>query len=307
MRLLILTQKVDIDDDVLGFFHQWIVEFARHCESVLVICLEQGEYKLPDNVRVMSLGKEKYSCDSNSLYSYLIRRFVLGFNFYKLIWQERGSYDKVFVHMNKEYVVLGGPLWRLWGKQTVLWYNHVYGNIWARLAGGLATKVLFTSSYSFFSRINKSEIMPAGIDTDYIKMELGVEKEANSILCLGRLAPIKNIEVLLDAVEILKNKRVQFRLNIVGVAIERDSEYEVMLKAKVKNSGLSDQVKFYGSVPYRDVSDIFMKNQVYVNLTNSGSLDKTTLEGMSAEEIALVSNDYYKQLLLKQLAEEWIE
>src|SRR3989344_8687589 len=59
MRLLIVTQKIDRDDDLLGFFHQWICEFARHCESVTVICLEKGEYALPANVRVLSLGKER--------------------------------------------------------------------------------------------------------------------------------------------------------------------------------------------------------------------------------------------------------
>ena len=59
MRLLILTQKVDINDNNLGFFHRWIEEFARHCESVIVVCLQKGEYHLPPNVKILSLGKEK--------------------------------------------------------------------------------------------------------------------------------------------------------------------------------------------------------------------------------------------------------
>lgn len=59
MRLLIVTQKVDRDDDLLGFFHQWICEFAKHCDFVTVICLEKGEYALPANVRILSLGKER--------------------------------------------------------------------------------------------------------------------------------------------------------------------------------------------------------------------------------------------------------
>ena len=58
MKLLICTQAVDREDSVLGFFHSWIREFAKHYESVTVICLYKGEYDLPENVKILSLGKE---------------------------------------------------------------------------------------------------------------------------------------------------------------------------------------------------------------------------------------------------------
>ena len=78
MKLLIITQKVDINDDVLGFFHRWIEEFAKHCEKITVICLQKGEYNLPDNVKVLSLGKEG-----------AMAKIKYALNFYKYIWQER--------------------------------------------------------------------------------------------------------------------------------------------------------------------------------------------------------------------------
>ena len=37
IKLLIITQKVDRNDDVLGFFHGWITEFAKHVEEVTVL------------------------------------------------------------------------------------------------------------------------------------------------------------------------------------------------------------------------------------------------------------------------------
>ncbi len=60
MKLLILTQKVDVDDDVLGFMHGWIAEFAKSCEQVIVICLQRGRYEFPKNVKVLSLGKMNF-------------------------------------------------------------------------------------------------------------------------------------------------------------------------------------------------------------------------------------------------------
>ena len=106
MKLLIITQKVDEQDEVLGFMHRWIGEFARRCEAVVVICLEEGTHHLPQNVKVLSLGKEK----NPSRIRYILR-------FWYFIWHERNAYDVVFVHMNQVYVVLGWLAWRVLGKK----------------------------------------------------------------------------------------------------------------------------------------------------------------------------------------------
>ena len=113
MKLLIITQKVNKNDPVLGFFHRWIIEFAKYFEFVTVICLEMGEYDLPDNVKVLSLGKE----ERQSRLQYLIQ-------FYWYARHERKNYDAVFVHMNQEYLILAGWLWRLVGKKVTMWRNH---------------------------------------------------------------------------------------------------------------------------------------------------------------------------------------
>ena len=106
MRLLVCTQKIDRNDPVLGFFHRWIEEFSKHYESLVVICLEKGEYVLPKNVKVLSLGKEKNKLTTNYL---LLTTAKLKYvwNFYKCIFKFRRDYDAVFVHMNQEYVILG--------------------------------------------------------------------------------------------------------------------------------------------------------------------------------------------------------
>ena len=35
MNLLLITQKIDKDDPILGFFHRWVEEFAKHFEIYL--------------------------------------------------------------------------------------------------------------------------------------------------------------------------------------------------------------------------------------------------------------------------------
>ena len=111
MRLLITTQILDKNDTNLGFFHTWIEKLAAKVEQVYVICLKKGNYDLPKNVTVMSLGKEQGSVSS---LKYAIR-------FYRCLWGLRGKYDNVFVHMNPEYTILAGWYWRLTGKKVLLW------------------------------------------------------------------------------------------------------------------------------------------------------------------------------------------
>ena len=101
MKLLFITQVVDKEDAVLGFVHGWLIELACIFDHIHVICLEKGSVELPANITLHSLGKE----EGVSRLEYLKR-------FYSLVFKLRPEYDGVFVHMNSEYVILAGPLWR---------------------------------------------------------------------------------------------------------------------------------------------------------------------------------------------------
>src|SRR3989344_2157532 len=96
-RLLIITQIIDVEDPVLGFFHDWVVEFSKHFQSIIAIALKTAKANLPENVKVLSLGKEKGKS-----------RIKCIFNFLRYIVRNRRDYDAVFVHMNQEYILLGG-------------------------------------------------------------------------------------------------------------------------------------------------------------------------------------------------------
>ena len=52
-KILIITQKVDMNDSSFGFFHDWLREFSKIAQ-VTVLALEVGEYDLL-GVKVFSL------------------------------------------------------------------------------------------------------------------------------------------------------------------------------------------------------------------------------------------------------------
>ena len=288
MKLLVLTQKVDMNDDVLGFFHDWLKELSRHFSHIIVICLEQGVYDLPENMTVLSLGKEK----SRNRIKYI-------YNFYRHIWNKRRDYDGVFVHMNAEYAALGGVFWRLSGKPAYLWYNHRKGGYWAEIARRLVNKIFCTSPYSYFASDRKSQLMPAGINTDrFIPAAETVSAKENKLLFLGRISPVKNVAALIETMKIISEENIDVSLDIVGnPADTHDEEYLASLKAQAAGLIDSGKVKFLHGVPNREAVKEYQSRRFFINLTNSGSLDKTILEAMACGCLPLVSNLSFKGIL----------
>jgi glycosyltransferase involved in cell wall biosynthesis len=274
MRLLVVTQVVDRNDTFLGFFHRWLEEFASRYEHVHVICLKEGGHALPSNVTVHSLGKE----DSVSRMTYVVRLF-------RFVWGLRREYDAVFVHMNQEYVLLAGWLWKLMGKRIYLWRNHYAGGFFTDIAAMFATKVFCTSKHSYTMKYAKTVVMPVGIDTSVFKPK--GERVPHSILSLGRIAPSKNIEVILQALKTLNNQGADFTATICGDALPQDSEYHESLRRFVAEEGLAKRVRFIPGIPNTETPAIFSAHQVFVNASTSGMFDKTIFEAAACGSLSV--------------------
>lgn len=289
MRLLIVTQKIDRSDGVLGFMHRWVEVLAVRFEKVTVICLYKGVYDFPKNVSVFSLGKEH----SASHIKYIL-------NFYKYIWKVRKEYDTVFVHMNREYVILGGLLWRLWHKKIIFWYNHRQGNILSRLAGFLSDRILYTSEYSFFAGGKKTLAMPVGVDMTCFKFS-PLDDGKISILCFGRIAPVKNIDVFIDALLRLHNNNDKVSARIIGDCLPKDKWYYEKIQISAKPLLDSGLMSFQAGVSNEKAPKVFSESLALVNATASGSFDKTIIEGMATGRLVISCNQSFSDLIPEPL------
>lgn len=290
MKLLICTQTVDRDDPVLGFFYRWIEVFAERYEAVTVICLRKGTVSLPPNVTVLSLGKE----DGTSRRTRIAR-------FFRYIWRHRGVYDAVFVHMNEEYVVLGGLLWMWWRKPVYLWRNHLVGTHLTPLAVAISTNVFCTSPFSYTARYAKTRRMPIGIDTRAFASAALHSRPSASILFLGRLAPVKKTDLFLRSLLALSNEGVTFSASLYGDALPEDRPYAEELKRLVQEHGLEDRVTFHPGVPHADTPGIYGRHAIFVNITQDGSFDKTIGEAMAAGCLIVSSNTVLKDVVHPRL------
>lgn len=280
MRILVLTQKVDVNDPVLGFFHNWTNALARRFRSVVVVCLYLGSQSLPDNVRVLSLGKEKK-----------ISRLNYVWRFYWYIWRERKNYDSVFVHMNQEYVLLGGLMWCLMGKKVFMWRNHHAGNFFTDVAAFFCTKVFCTSRFSYTAKYQKTALMPVGIDADlFIPSKLTMRKP-RSVLFLSRMDPTKKAHILVDVAEKLIADGVDFSLSFFGDPSPASVDYYNRLIDRVINDNvLASRINFYAGVPNHHTPDLYRTHEVFVNLSSSGMYDKTIFEAAACGSLILSCN-----------------
>lgn len=284
MRLLIVTQAVDYDDPVLGFFVRWITEIATRCEVVHVICLKEGVHALPSNVHVHSLGKE----GGRSRFKYLFR-------FFRYVYVLRRDYDSVFVHMNPEYVVLGGLFWRLTRKKIALWYLHRATPLALWLALRFADIVFTATKDSMRIPSDRVRIVGHGIDTDAFLCLSGPRPPR--ILSIGRISPIKNYETFIEAIRLLKDRGIDVTAEIVGVPVyESDRAYKAKLEESIRNANIEEIVSFRDGVSYREMPSLYCGAAATVNLSPTGGSDKVVLESLACGTAAFTSNAAFHEL-----------
>ena len=291
MRLLITTQAVDLDDPVLAFFHGWIFECARQFEYVEVICLKEGRHNLPKNVSVHSLGKES----GRSFFKYVSR-------FYTYIWTLRKKYDAVFVHMNPEYVVLGGLPWRLMGKKVGLWYIHPKSSWQLRIAVFFSNRVMSASIKSFPRTTRKLLALGHGIDTGFFSPG-GNNQQGDALLVMlaARVAPVKRVECVVGALGVLVHRDISFIFDYYGTELERDREYAETIRKLVPAAMPPGVWTWKGNATPEGIRDAYRSHDVHVNATDSGSFDKAVLESMSCGTLTVASNSALEGILPSEL------
>jgi len=283
MKLLVVTQKADKADTVLGFAHSWLEEFSRNAERVRVIAQYAGEYDLPANVTVQSLGKEKGARTLSQ-----IRRF------FSLIWSQRKDYDAVFVHMNPVWMVLGGPLWMLLGKPRFLWYES-RGVTWKlKLAVRFAKKVFSASSFGMPLAIKNSVVTGHGIDTSLFTPEGPERRDPMRFLTVGRVTSVKRFPQVVDIFSRLDRHAT---LAIVGQAVTvQDDTTLADLRMRIRDAGLLERVSIEHH-RLQEMPALYRGAGYFIHAASTAGVDKAVLEAMACGCIPVSSSPAFERIL----------
>ena len=296
LRLLIITQVVDDDHDVLGFVTRWISALARRAERVDVLALNVGRHSLPDNTNVFELksgGLRRYFDFRGKL-----RRLV----------REDGV-NAILAHMCPGYVIaarlstLGVPIF--------MWYAHAAASLKLRLADKLVAAG-FTSSLSGYSiRSRKIMVVQQGIDTEKFAPAEGIDDDGvRKIVTLGRISRVKRLDLFIEAVsQLSRNEKPRIEASIIGSAqTDDDKRYRAELVEMIETKGESDRIFLSGACEYSKVEEVYQDASVVVSTRYPSSLEKSVLEAMAcatpvvvvAESFVTVLGEYAKDLVASE-------
>ena len=134
---------------------------------------------------------------------------------------------------------------------------------------------------------NKIAVVPPGIDikmfhasgTSGARDELNIPKDSQMILFVGRIDPIKGLEILVQAVSLIASKKDVF-LYIVGGADE-ENKYLSSIKSLVEETGLGEKVVFTGPVAHDELRIYYNAADVFVLPSHYESLGFVAIEAMA--------------------------
>lgn len=191
MRLIFVTQAIDADHPVLAHTIDIVGALARRFDEVVVLCATAGSYELPDNVRVRVFGAPTRARRGS--------RFLRG-AVAELARRPRA--DAVFVHMVPLFAVLIAPVAKVLHIPLLLWYTQWHADRTLAAATRLADVIVSAQAGSF--PLSTPKVCGIGHAIDVERFVPGPDLTAVEgplrLLALGRYAPVKGYDTLLEGV-----------------------------------------------------------------------------------------------------------
>lgn len=149
----------------------------------------------------------------------------------------------------------------------------------------------------------RAVIVPNGVDLLPPSRPPAVEGELH-LLYLGRIHPIKGLEILLDGCRLLRDRGVAWRLTVAGAG---DEAYVRGLTAKVQDLGLASLVKMVGPVFGEAKQDLLRRSHVVVVPSHSENFGMVVAEALAQGRAVIASRATPWEGLEERGCGLWIE
>jgi glycosyltransferase involved in cell wall biosynthesis len=289
MRLLVVNFEMDRLSRTMPWSQQIVNRLAQACEVVVVLTSRVGLYDSPPNVYVEVIPARPFGVPGR-----LGSQWLVNFQVVRLV--RRYRLEVCFVHMAAGWAYRLSPCFRLLNIPVLVWYAHGTVNEELRRAHKAAIRVVTSTPEGFRIPSNKVRVIGQGVDTELFNIQPRVV-DARDILSVTRISPRKRIELLLEVIRHIKEK-AGLRLRLIGTTITPDDQqYEIRLRDRMWRLGLQDSVEFVGFVPQEFIPYYYRASFLHLNVSQTGSMDKTVIEALACGCPVLTSNDAFFELL----------
>lgn len=124
---------------------------------------------------------------------------------------------------------------------------------------------------------DKLHIVHCGVEPDRYADELSIERDHPHLTFVGRLASVKGVPVLFDALKMLQDTHPDLRLTLIGDGPERKE-----LERYAHSRGLADMVEFAGYKSQADVAQALQKTDLFVLPSFAEGVPVVLMEAMAA-------------------------
>jgi len=296
MNLILITPRLTPDDPPLAFIPNRIINLASKIDKLWVITPRLKKITFPENVNIIEVGRD-YS--KGEEFSHALANFHR--NMQQITKYER--IDGLFTFMYPEYAILAFPYAWIKRIKLIMWYAHYQVNLRLILASTLVDKILTTSYETCRIRSDKVNPIGQGIDTNtfrlYPEHRYHDPEKKIEITSVGRISPVKHLETIIEAANILVNHEGcdKLHFSFVGAPpIQKHLDYENLLQSRVNNYGLEKYISFLGNIPHDQLPIYYQGIDFFVSSSLSGA-DKAVFEAMSCEIPVLVSHPVFLEIL----------
>jgi glycosyltransferase involved in cell wall biosynthesis len=131
----------------------------------------------------------------------------------------------------------------------------------------------------------KMTTIPSGIDLKIFK-DLGYERDENTLLFVGRLSPVKRLDMLLRAVARVKKKVPDVKLRIIG----RDWGVKNQLVELTNQLNIKDNLEFMGEITFENLIEQYNRAKAFVLTSKYEALGVTIMEAMGCGTPVVVTS-----------------
>jgi len=138
------------------------------------------------------------------------------------------------------------------------------------------------------------KIFFVGNGVDKTLFSFSPKKEKNNLIYIGRLAELKGVEGLIDAVSEVKKEIPGIVLHLVGHGPKQQ-----FLEKKIKLLNLKNNVIFHGCLGRNEIKDLLKKSSIYLSASKFEGFDIPLTEAMACGCTPIVSDIYAHRFIFQ--------